>query len=514
MRDEMGYLKILSAVFAVCLSVLTAAPLLGAGASAPADTKEVVAAPPAKEGTQDKSSIAADTSTKAGGTESEPAATTNSKETAPASLAKGGTPDKTTMPTAAKGKGNASSAEKDPVGDLVSDPMGTFSRFCKKLVKDNIRLEEFSFWRIIYFAIGIALTLACSRITRWLVERYGMKLAGKTKTDVDDLTCEALGRPSGLLVFAIGLYISTYPMMKLLSPTLQVVYGRICLALAASSVAWGLYRMVTVVDHVLTKLAAKTDTNLDDLIVAIVRKSLKVTVVLFSVFFIGQNILHLNITTLLAGAGVAGLAVAFAAQDTISNFFGSIMIILDQPFTVGDCVQFSNYKGMVENVGFRSTRIRTFDGHLVSIPNKNVAGADIENISARPFIKRTFNIGLVYDSGIDKIDRAVELLHDIFDKQECMVDDRPPRIVFDSFGDWSLNISATIWWYDKDEDGEVVPPDFGKHMKWVHETNMEILRRFDKEGLEFAFPTNTTYLARDAARAFPALEAGRDEAKR
>ena len=408
----------------------------------------------------------------------------------------------------AENKSSAGSAEdaastavpRDATTEIIADPVGAFKKFSKDFVDKHFNVKEFSLWRIIFLAIGIALTLALARITRWIVERYGARLASKTKTEIDDLTCEALGKPSGLLVFSIGLYISSYPMMKLLSGTLQVGYGRACLALAASSVAWALYRMVTVVDHVLTKLAAKTDTNLDDLIVAIVRKSLKITVVLFSIFFIGQNILHLNITTLLAGAGVAGLAIAFAAQDTISNFFGSIMIILDQPFCVGDCVSISGYKGAVENVGFRSTRIRTFDGHLISIPNKDVAGADIENISARPFIKQAFNLGLVYDSGVEKMERAVELLHEILDGQPCMDDSRPPRIVFESFGDWSLNISATVWWHCKDEDGENIPPDYGAFMKWIHETNMEILRRFDKEGLEFAFPTNTTYFARDSKR--------------
>lgn len=400
-----------------------------------------------------------------------------------------------------EGSGGAAAAgDEDITNKIMVDPLGTFSTFFKKLVADNFNVKEFSIWRIVYLAVGIALTLALARIARWFVERYGMKLAGKTKTEVDDLTCEALGKPFGLLVFSIGLYVSSYPMMKLLSEKLQVGYGRLCLALSALAVAWGLYRMVTVVDHVLTKLAAKTDTNLDDLIVAIVRKSLKITVVLFSVFFIGQNILHLNITTLLAGAGVAGLAIAFAAQDTISNFFGSIMIILDQPFCVGDCVSISGYKGAVENVGFRSTRIRTFDGHLISIPNKDVAGADIENITARPFIKQVFDAGLVYDSGFEKVERAIEIFHDILDGQPCMDSERPPRIVFDSFGDWSLNVSATVWWHMKDESGDNIPPDYGTFVKWVHETNMEILKRFDSEGLEFAFPTSTTYLARDAKR--------------
>ena len=410
-----------------------------------------------------------------------------------------------TLSAKAAEKSDKQKDENPPIDDtkiekLATNPFQTVSNGIKDWIALQVNVNEISWWMLIYLFIGILLTLITGRIVRWIIEHHLVRFSKKTATEVDDKIWEALGRPSSLLIFSLGIYLSSGPLIPHLAPGLKTLFARLCLATAASSVAWALYRMITVIDYILTKLAEKTENNLDDLIVAIIRKSLKVTIVLVSVLFIGQNILNLNITTFLAGAGVLGLAVAFAAQDTIANFFGSIMIILDQPFKVGDCISLQGFKGTVEYVGFRSTRIRTFDGHLISLPNKGVANESIENIAQRPYIKKVFNLGLTYDTGYDNMEKAVNLLHKLLDKQPCMHPERMPRIVFDSFNDFSLNISVTVWWHDRDDSGNFTAPDYGQFIKWVHETDMEILKLFDSEGLEFAFPTNTTYFAYDRKR--------------
>jgi MscS family membrane protein len=383
---------------------------------------------------------------------------------------------------------------------MVDHPIDTIKHGFDLWVSKHIKIREIEYWNVLYLFCGILIFMILARIARWVIEQHLIKLSKKTTTEVDDRIWEAVGRPVSLFIIAVGLYLSAGPLLSHLSPFLKNVYGRLCLATAATSVSWALYRLVSVIDHVLTKLAEKTDNNLDDLIVAIIRKSLKFTVVVLSVLFIGQNILAMNITALLAGAGVMGLAIAFAAQDTISNFFGSIMIILDQPFKVGDCIKIAGFTGSVENVGFRSTRIRTFDGHQISLPNKGVANDNIENVARRPFIKKVINLGLTYDTGYENMQKAITILHELLDKQPCMENNRLPRIVFDSFNDFSLNISVTIWWHFHDKKGKLIDPDYGEFMKWLHTTDMEILRLFDEAGLEFAFPTNTTYLAYDEKR--------------
>jgi len=392
------------------------------------------------------------------------------------------------------------SVNKATTDDMVDHPIDTIKHGFDLWVSKHIKIREIEYWNVLYLFCGILIFMILARIARWVIEQHLIKLSKKTTTEVDDRIWEAVGRPVSLFIIAVGLYLSAGPLLSHLSPFLKNVYGRLCLATAATSVSWALYRLVSVIDHVLTKLAEKTDNNLDDLIVAIIRKSLKFTVVVLSVLFIGQNILAMNITALLAGAGVMGLAIAFAAQDTISNFFGSIMIILDQPFKVGDCIKIAGFTGSVENVGFRSTRIRTFDGHQISLPNKGVANDNIENVARRPFIKKVINLGLTYDTGYENMQKAITILHELLDKQPCMENNRLPRIVFDSFNDFSLNISVTIWWHFHDKKGKLIDPDYGEFMKWLHTTDMEILRLFDEAGLEFAFPTNTTYLAYDEKR--------------
>ena len=395
---------------------------------------------------------------------------------------------------------NSADREIKVVDDLAEHPFETIKQSFKLWVSRHIKVDEIEYWNILYLFFGILFSMITGRVARWIVEKHMVRLSAKTTTEVDDRIWEAIGRPISLFIISIGFYLSAGPLLSHLSPLLKSMYGRLCLASAATAVSWGLYRLVSVTDYILTKLAEKTDNNLDDLIVAIIRKSMKVTIIILSVLFIGQNILDMNITALLAGAGVLGLAIAFAAQDTIANFFGSIMIILDQPFKVGDCIKISGFTGSVENVGFRSTRIRTFDGHVISLPNKGVANDNIENVARRPFIKRVINLGLTYDTGYAGMEKAVKILHELLDEQKCMHPERPPRIAFDSFNDFSLNISVTIWWHSIDKNGKLKNPEFGKFMKWLHKTDMEILRLFDEAGLEFAFPTNTTYLAYDEKR--------------
>ena len=381
----------------------------------------------------------------------------------------------------------------DPISTVQLDNLSVSSlgKWLKSTTSKHFKVEMLRPWTVFYVFMGILVTLIIGRLSRWFIESHLIKLAAKTSTELDDIACHAIGRPLFMLVTSLGVLLSSAPLLSLMSPFLKSAFIRICLAFAAGAVAWALYRLVAVIDHVLAKLAESTENNLDDLVVAIIRKSLKITIVGVSILFIGQNILHLNITTLLAGAGVMGLAIAFAAQDTIANFFGSIMIILDQPFKVGERVKLGSFDGIIENVGFRSTRIRTLDGHLVTIPNKKVADEAAENIGRRPFIKQVNNFTLVYDTHPDKMERAIEILHEILDGHEGQNPEMPPRIYFNSFNDWALNIMVIVWYH---------PGDYFAFQEWNHKTNLEILRRFNDEGLEFAFPTNTTYLAYDPNR--------------
>lgn len=197
-----------------------------------------------------------------------------------------------------------------------------------------------------------------------------------------------------------------------------------------------------------------------------------------------QNVLHYNISSLLAGLGIGGLAVAFAAQDTLSNVFGAVMIFIDRPFKVGDAVSIEGFEGAIETIGLRSTRLRTWDGTLVTIPNRTVASANINNLAARPMRRTNFTIGLIYDTPTAKLEEALAIVRDI-------LKDHPStgqyRAYFNKFGDFSLDILVQHW-------SNLM--DYDKYLQSLEEINLEIKHRFEAAGIEFAFPTQTIELKR------------------
>ena len=227
----------------------------------------------------------------------------------------------------------------------------------------------------------------------------------------------------------------------------------------------------------------------------------------------GLQQIGFSLATVVAGASVTGLAVALAAQDTLKNIFGGLMLSLDKPFAPGQRVKIKGYEGRIEEIGLRSVKIRTLTGHQVTIPNEDVARIDIENIGRRPFIRRLFNVTITYDTPPEKIGRAMEILCEILavpetthaesdessDRQQgeshpneaINQPEFPPRVYFNELNADSLNI-IVIYWYHPGKQWKYM-----EHATWV---NMQIMERFNAEEIDFAFPTQTLHLAGDEHR--------------
>ena len=295
--------------------------------------------------------------------------------------------------------------------------------------------------------------------------------------------------PIRLLLLAIAIY-ATQEILKLPATTDQVI-EMVTNIVGTLVVVVFLYQMLDVVEYELTKFVRREDNEFDMNFVQMVRIVSKVLVVLFGSIYLLKAATGKPMTTLLAGIGIGGLAVALAAQDTLKNLFGSFMIMVDKPFKVGDRVVAEGVDGFVEEIGFRSTRLRTFPGHLVSIPNEKMASVSIENIGRRPSIRRYTNITITYDTPVEKVERAVSIIKEILKDHEGMHQDYPPRVYFNEFNDASLNIVMFYWFH---------PPDYWEAMRFSEEVNLRIMRAFEAEGIEFAFPTTTTYLAQDDRR--------------
>ena len=256
------------------------------------------------------------------------------------------------------------------------------------------------------------------------------------------------------------------------------------------SIALFAYYLVEVPSSWLHSQTEKTESKFDDMLVPVVRKSLRVTVVLFALVSIAQSLSDKPVSALLAGLGLGGLAFALAAQDTIKNLFGSLVIFTDKPFGLGDRINYDGHDGVIEEVGLRSTRLRRLDGHQVTIPNGELANKSIHNIAKRPFIRRIFTLGVTYDTTPEKVSRAKEILEDVLKDHEGMdpKGEMLPRVYFSDFSSSSLDFKCMYWYH---------PAAYWDYMKFSEWVNLEILRRFNEEGIEFAFPTQTIHLAKE-----------------
>jgi small-conductance mechanosensitive channel len=267
--------------------------------------------------------------------------------------------------------------------------------------------------------------------------------------------------------------------------------------------AWFLYNMVDLFDLLLRRLTARTRSTLDDQLVPLLRRTLRLFLIVLFVMFTAENIFGANITAWLAGLGVAGLAVSLAAQDSIKNVFGSITVMLDQIFSVGDRIVFDGKDGNVEEIGFRSTRVRTLEGELFTVPNAKFVDGSVLNITRRPCIRRVMNVTITYDTPLEKVERAVQIIKGILTEPEIakvFVPKFPPRVAFDELNADSLNIKVFYWYAPSS--------DYWGYLDHAQAFNLRLMREFEKEGIEFAFPTQTLYLAGDAKRS---LKIGREE---
>lgn len=243
------------------------------------------------------------------------------------------------------------------------------------------------------------------------------------------------------------------------------------------------YNLVDVLTLYLENLAGKSSNSLDNNVVPLIRKVLRVFVVIVGGLFILQN-MEINITALLAGISIGGLALALAAQDTLKNFFGSIMIFADKPFSVGHWITSGDIDGTVEEVGLRSTRIRTFRNSLTYVPNGKLADSTIDNHGLREYRRFFMNIAITYDTPPNLIEVFVEGLRKV-------VENHPKTrkdffiIEFNDMGDFSLKIMFYIFF-------EV--PTWPEELRARHEILLEIVRLAQKLGVRFAFPTQTLHM--------------------
>lgn len=350
-------------------------------------------------------------------------------------------------------------------------------------------------WRFALVLLVVLVALVVGRIVQFAISKYARRLAEKRGDGPLSLVLKALANPIYVMVFAGGIFFAKLPLFfhdeRGIRVAVSEAWTTMAQVIGAIAVAYALYRLVDVIEHYLNRLVGRTDTRLDDMLVPAVRKALRITIAIIAILLISEHILGPGkVKSLLLSAGIGGIAIALAAKDTVANFFGSITIFADRPFQMGDLVKIDGHFGPVEAVGFRSTRVRTLQGHQITVPNSVIANSIVENVGRRPFIRRTSNITITYDSGHAKAKKAVEIIKEILaDVPEVNTDpEKPPRVYFNEFNDCSLNIYMSYW---------LQPPDYWLYHEVNERVNLEMMKRFEAEAIEFAFPTQTLYVKKE-----------------
>jgi len=234
------------------------------------------------------------------------------------------------------------------------------------------------------------------------------------------------------------------------------------------------------------KLDEQLDVNLNKTLMTFLKKALKVLLIVLAAIAILSET-GTNVTTIITGLGLGGLTFALAAQDTAQNLFGGLVILLDKPFAVDDWISTPNIEGVVEDITFRSTRIRTFPNALVIVPNSSLVSSPITNWSRMNKRRATFSIGLTYDTPKEKMEECVARITEMVNSnEEILANDTVIR--FNSFQDSSLEIS--LMYFTK-------PTSFSDFQCIKEQVNYGIMQIVEDLGLSFAFPTQTLYVHPD-----------------
>ena len=350
----------------------------------------------------------------------------------------------------------------------------------------------------LYFFLVIIIGLI---ITRPIIS-YLLKIAHKLFSSKDsdserDMLKSLLRKPLYyfflLMILYIGLNSLSFPnewgLVDSSEFGLKMVIDKGFYLAVICSIFWTILRSVEFIGVKLKDKAAQTESKVDDGLIPFAIDLTKVLVYIFALVIILGNVFEVNITALVAGLGVGGVAIALASKESIENLLGSFTIFFDKPFAVGDVITLGGVTGKVEKVGFRSTRIRTFDKSIVTVPNKNIINTELDNLGVRPVRRVKFNIGLTYDTTIEQIKNIVNDIQKLVDDHPMTNEDG--RVRFLSFGGSSLDIMVLYY---------VNSPEWEDLIDTQQKINYSIIEIVDKHNSEFAFPSTSVYIEKNNSK--------------
>ena len=331
-------------------------------------------------------------------------------------------------------------------------------------------------WRWIAMVLTIGLFLLLRRPAISLAVRGAKAITGATENQLDDQVLEALEAPVRRFVSVLGIYLGF--LWPQLSGGPQEVLDTGFRVAVIILVGWAALRSISIVISVLTALSEKTENRLDDHLVPLVGRILRITTICL-VGLIAFQELGINVAGLIAGLGVGGLALALAAKDTVANWFGALMVYTDRPFEMGDTISVGGVTGTVEDVGLRSTRIRTSDKTLVTVPNSTLTGAHIENLSWRTKRKGTTNVALAIGTRPEQIRRAVAAIRGALERTDGVEQDTHDVKLAEVTG---TQLTVLVQYFTDSAAWD-------EFLRVREAVNLSILEELDSLGVPLAVPT-------------------------
>ena len=328
-------------------------------------------------------------------------------------------------------------------------------------------------WLYALFIAGGAIVLG--KLLYWSIQKTLKVYTKATKNDLDFIFIDMIEEPLSLAITLIGIWFAID--LLTMSEAVKKFIDSVFYFVVIFNIAWFANRLFNALmeKYVVPKIK-KSETDLDDILYPIIRKIVAISIWTITIV-IGIDNAGYNVTTMITGLGIGGLVFALAAKDAVSNLFGGFIIFSDKPFDLNDRIILNGFEGYVREIGLRSTKLETLDGRMVTMPNSKVTDNPVLNVSKEKGRKIKFTLGLTYDTQPQDIELAKNILTKIITQNECT---RDAVIAFDSFGDFSLNI-LVIYWVKS-----------GSPIAGTNDTiNMSILKEFNENKLNFAFPTQT-----------------------
>ena len=352
-----------------------------------------------------------------------------------------------------------------------------------------------------WFLGAILLGLLFKKLFSRYLSRLLYKVIGKKDNEIGvEKFNELLTKPIGLFIMLSIIYLGAshiqYPPSWNLGNVeefgLKMMVSKVYALIYVISIFWILLKVIDYVGLILFARAEKTENKMDDQLIPFIIEIAKILTYIFALFIIMGNVFDVNITALATGLGIGGIALAMASKESLENLLGSFTIFFDRPFTVGDMVTVGSVTGRVEKVGFRSTRIRTLDRSLVTVPNKKMIDAELDNLGMRPIRRVKFSVGLTYHTSIEQIKKIVADMQTMIDNHPRTTNaegkkskDKEGKVRFDEFGDSSLNIFVLYY---------VDSPKWADLIDVRQDVNYKIMEIVKKHNSDFAFPSTTVYL--------------------